>query len=338
MAPAIAPTAWQNAPPLAPASNTSGSAAVEAPPPSNFTGHYTTLPRPVADAVTVTHPGEPVLPPCPECLTPPTQSSRLFDNFSLFVGLDGSKEPLDLGINANFGYRVSVNWGLALLEQSGIGLQVGTAVNYSQNALRLQQFVDGTVDHWQSFTTVGVFQRTAGALRWGVVYDFRFDDYFDRTSAGQWRAQLGWQVNADNEFGVWATIRDHGDSALIGPIPVSVQPISQWNFFWRHIWANEIVTRLWVGLASEHSRFNLLLPPEPSVNHPFTFGADIFVPLTPTLSLFGEAHFITPNDTGTITATLGIAWYPGTTHETARSRFAPMLPLANNATFALDVW
>ncbi len=261
----------------------------------------------------------------------------MFENFSLFFGIDGSKEPVDLGINANLGYRAGFNWGVPLLEKAGVALQVGSALNYSQNSLRYLQFVDGTVDRWQSFTTVGLFQRADNGLRWGVVYDFRFDDSYDRTSTGQWRAQLGYAVTPESEFGVWATIRDHGDSASIGPFEFSVEPISQWNFYWRRIWPQEIVTRLWVGVASQHSRFNPLLPSEPSINHPFTFGGDVFVPLTESLALFGEAHFITPNDTGTLTATFGIALYPGTARGTARSRFAPLLPVANNATFALDV-
>jgi hypothetical protein len=94
---------------------------------------------------------------------------------------------------------------------------------------------------------------------------------------------------------------------------------------------------LWVGIASEHSRFNLLIPGQPQVNHPVTFGTDFFVPLSDNLAIFGEAHFITPNDTGTVTATLGVAVYPGSARGTARSRFAPLLPVANNTTFALDV-
>src|SRR5207253_6717814 len=106
--------------------------------------------------------------------------------------------------------------------------------------------------------------------------------------------------------------------------------------YWRHVWAGEIATRLWIGLASEHSRFSLLVPGQPQVNHPFTFGGDFFVPLSDHLALFGEAHFITPNDTGTISATLGVALYPGSARGTARSRFAPLFPVANNSSFALD--
>jgi hypothetical protein len=304
---------------------------------SPYAVSHTTLPRPIADAVSVDGAAQPLPVPNPDCENPVRPLSTWFENMSLFFGVDGSKEPADLGVNANFGYRFAFSWGLPVFEETGIGVQVGTAVNYSQNALRILPFIDGTVDRWQSFTTVGLFQRMTNGLRWGLVYDFRFDDYYDRYGAGQWRAQLGFEANANNEFGFWATIRDHGDGAAIGPLSFSVEPISQWNFYWRHVWTNEIVTRLWIGLASEHSRFDILLPGQPQVNHPFTFGGDFYVPLSDYLALFGEAHFITPNDTGTITATLGIALYPGSARGTARNRFAPLLPVANNTTFALDV-
>ncbi len=327
-----------------PITPTRGTAAVETGPASgdngsagSFTGSYTTLPRPVSDPVTVAPPGPQLISGTSDGSGATRAVNGLFDNLSFFAGLDGSKEPADLGVNANLGYRLAVNWGFPIFEEAGIGIQVGSAVNHSENAVRVLKFLDGTVERWQSFTTVGLFQRSQSGFRWGVVYDFRFDDYYDRTSAGQWRAQIGMETSPDNEFGVWATIRNHGDEASIGPYAFAVEPISQWNFYWRHIWTNEIVTRFWCGVASDHSRFNPLIPGQPQVNHPFTFGSDIYVPLTDHLAIFGEAHFITPNDSGTVTATLGFAWYPGSARGTARSRFAPLLPLANNTTFALDV-
>src|SRR5438552_82403 len=42
---------------------------------------------------------------------------RVFDNLSLFAGLNIAKEPADLGVNENFGYRFAVNWGLPLVER-----------------------------------------------------------------------------------------------------------------------------------------------------------------------------------------------------------------------------
>ena len=59
------------------------------------------------------------------------------------------------------------------MEQYGLGAQAGTALNYSQNAVRVLKLVDGVTDDLQSFTTIGLFQRSPVGVNWGVVFDFR---------------------------------------------------------------------------------------------------------------------------------------------------------------------
>jgi hypothetical protein len=273
-------------------------------------------------------------PPGPEC-----RPNRLLDNLSLFAGLDGSKGPEDLGVNANFGLRGGVNWGVPLLESIGLGAQVGTAINYSRTAVGVLPLVTGTHDRTQSFTTVGLFQRSNIGLNWGLGYDFLFEDYYKSLHFSQWRGQVGFDVTANDEVGVWGTLRDRGDSASLAGLDLALRPMDQANLFWRHVWGNGTATRIWVGMAEGHGRFILKFGQDnPSIHHPLVFGADVFVPLTQRLSLYGEANFVTPNDSGTVTATFGFAFYPGKTAEdAARSRFAPLLPVANNPTFAVDL-
>jgi hypothetical protein len=260
------------------------------------------------------------------------------DNLSLFVGLDGSKGPEDLGINANFGARGAVNWGYPLLENIGLGVQLGTAVNYARTAVRVLRSIDGTRERTQSFTTVGLFERTDFGLNCGLVYDFLYESYYRSLDLGQWRGQLGYDVGSNDEVGLWGTLEDHGDSAKVGGQAFHLLPILQGNLFWKHIWSNEAATRIWIGLAEEHGRFVLVAPGNSSVHHPIVFGADVYIPLSERLAIFGEANFITPNDTGTVTATFGFAFYPGGgVKQAGRSRFAPLLPVANNATFAVDL-
>jgi hypothetical protein len=267
-----------------------------------------------------------------------SQGTGLLDNFSAFLGLDGSKGPEDLGINANFGFRGAVNWGYPIVESYGLGVQLGTAINYSSTAVRVLRSVTGTTDRTQSFTTVGLFQRSGHGVNWGVGYDFLFEDYYEDFHLGQWRGQVGYDIGANDEVGVWGALRDRGASATVADFDLQLRPITQGNLFWRHVWSNETVSRVWVGVAEEHGRFLLVAPGNTPVHHPVVFGADVYVPLTACLALFGEANFITPNDTGTVTATFGFAFYPGATAKTAgRSRFAPLLPLSNNPTFAVDL-
>src|SRR5262249_44209568 len=85
--------------------------------------------------------------PCEESALTSQDSSAesgFLDNLSLFAGLDGSKSPQDLGINAHMGGRAAVNWGCPILEAIGLGFQVGTAVNYSDNAVAVLGEVNGT--------------------------------------------------------------------------------------------------------------------------------------------------------------------------------------------------
>lgn len=261
-----------------------------------------------------------------------------FDNLSVFGGLDGSKGPEDLGINANFGGRGAVNWGFPIFEAFGVGGQLGTAINYARTAVTVLETVDGTRERMQSFSTAGCFQRTARGLVWAFAYDFLYEDYYARMTMGQWRGQCGWAMNDNNEMGMWGTLGNWGDNAALGNFAFHMQPITQGNMYMKHIWRSEAVTTFWVGMAERHGRFVLLNPGAPSTPHPFVFGANIYVPLNNYLSLYGEANFITPNDTGTVTATLGFAFYPGGRAWTAaRNRFAPVLPVANNPTFAVDV-
>lgn len=114
-------------------------------------------------------------------------SGRLLDNLSFFGGLDGAKQPQDLGINANFGGRASVNFGVPIWERFGLGAQIGTASVWSDNAVHVVQPIEGTASRYQSFTTVGLFQRTDWGLVWGLGYDFLADatttDFFSANGA-----------------------------------------------------------------------------------------------------------------------------------------------------------
>jgi hypothetical protein len=64
----------------------------------------------------------------------------------------------------------------------------------------------------------------------------------------------------------------------------------------------------------------------------------VYIPLNGNWAIFGEANFITPNDSGTVTAFFGLVYYPaGGAGNAFRNRFAPMLPLANNPTLAVNL-
>jgi hypothetical protein len=155
---------------------------------------------------------------------------------------------------------------------------------------------------------------------------------------GQWRAQIGYELNPTNEIGVWGTLRDKGDSTIVNGQVMSLEAINQVNLFFKHVWPTGVTTRGWIGMAEQHGRFVLGGPTYAPTYHPFVFGAEVFVPLSEHWAIFGEANFITPNDSGTVTALLGLVFYPGGGAGSApRNRFAPLLPVANNPTFSVNL-
>jgi hypothetical protein len=271
--------------------------------------------------------------------TGPAQAAdRLFDTLSVFAGIDGSKTPQDLGINANFGGRVAVNWGLPLWRELGLGAQIGTAVNYARTAVSVLEEVGGPGDRTSVFTTVALFERLACGLKGGIGYDFLDEDYYNHIDVGQWRCVLGYDLGPRDELGVWATKGDRGHEAFFDHLDLHLRPVTEGNLYYRHTWPGGVRTGFWLGVAEEHGRFVLVFPGRPNIHHPVVFGADLHVPLSERLALFGEANFITPNDTGTVDATLGVAYFFGPHGGTAsRPCFAPLLPVANNATFTLDL-
>ena len=57
---------------------------------------------------------------------------------------------------------VSTLTGAPLLPAWGIGVQIGTAVDLTDNAVQVFERVEGNTDRVQEYTTVGIFQRIGG--------------------------------------------------------------------------------------------------------------------------------------------------------------------------------
>jgi len=265
-------------------------------------------------------------------------SNDFYDGLTLFGGLDGSKQPQDLGVNANMGGRVAANWGHALLDDWGLGIQLGTGFNFSDNAVQVLDRLDINSHRNQLFATAGLFQRSGWGLNWNIVHDFLWESYYNNFQLGQWRGRVGYEVGDTDEFGVWGTLADSGDSGSVSGIPIQVAAISQVNAFWRHKWGSSAWTTFWLGSASHHSRFVLGLPDLPPVNHALVYGAEIQFPLNDWLAIYGQANFITPPSSGTVDAYLGFSIYPGGgALHASQKRYSPLLDTASNTSFAVDM-
>jgi hypothetical protein len=264
---------------------------------------------------------------------------KLFDELSLLAAIDGTKQPQEFGVNAHVGGQGSMNWGLPLLPDWGVGLQVGTGVTATANAVRVYELLGESTGRTQSYTTLGLFQRTDSGYAWGFVHDFLAEDYYDEFSLSQWRIRGSRVIDDANEIGVTAMLRSRGDSGVFGNATVvQLDPIDQAHVYWRKYWSTSAQTTFWLGLAEGHGENNAVTGPSPAKDEQFLFGADVLMPLSASLALYGETNMIMPTDTGTVDAFLGIQWYPtGRAFCARRGTFSPLMSLASPVSFAVDL-
>ncbi len=279
---------------------------------------------------------EPLAPMHPR---PADVEPSIFDEFTFFGGIDGSKQPQDFGVNANLGIQSQFNWGLPISRRLGLGLQLGSAIVMSENAVRVYELLGEATDRDQWFTTLGIFQRTESGWSWALAYDFLREKSFDTASLGQWRARVAYDLNETNQVGVTGQFDDRDDQAIFGAAtPVRLKPITQGSFFWRHIWESSTQTTCWLGMAEGHGENNAVTGPSPAKDNVFVFGADILAPLNPNWAIYGETNLMSPADTGTVDAFLGLMWYPNCGAYRARQgQFAPVLPTAAPTSFSVDL-
>jgi hypothetical protein len=269
--------------------------------------------------------------------TASAQQPSLLDNLSLFVGPDGSKQPQDLGINANMGIRFSGNLGFPVVEDLGIGAQVGAACNLSDGAVHVLDQIEGTKNRQQTYVTLGAFSRTH-RVTWALAYDLLFERYYDNFTVAQLRGEVGYKVTSADEVGAWFTIGTSGADAHMAGTPVRLDAISMLNGDWRRTWESGARTTLWAGVGGGHEELVWVIPGSTRLDHVFVYGADLQFPLNRRLDITGAANFVTPTATGTVDAFLGVTFYPG--HDgsaSAHGRFAPPMMVANNPTFAVNL-
>lgn len=260
------------------------------------------------------------------------------DTLSLFLGYEGSKQPQDFGINAHFGGRSAVNFGMPMIEETGLGLQIGTALNATANAVQVMERTEGSASRTQSFTTLGCFQRTESGWRWAASYDFLYQEYYDDFSLDQWRGLVGYQLSEASEVGVKTSLRGNDDSGDYNGGLVTLRAINQGSLYYKHTYTNLVQLGCWCGIAEGHSEANWALGDLAESDTAFVYGTDLFVPLNDFCAIFGEANFITPADTGTVDAYLGIELYCwGGAKQSRLNRYSPVLPVAGNTSFSVDL-
>ncbi len=266
----------------------------------------------------------------------PTAPSWL-ENVDVFFGLDGSKQPQDLGINANMGVRFAANAGFPLMKRLNLGAQFGVAMNLSDAAVHVLDQIEGTSRRTQTFMTAGLFQQATSRINWALGYDFLHQTYFDTFKLGQLRGQAGYAVKPTDEVGAWFTKAVKNDRGIMSDTPVQLDPISQFNVYLKHTWPTLARTTVWAGVASGHHNVVFLLPDNSRDHSVLVYGAKLELPLSDRFSVTGSGNFLTPAATGTVDAYLGVTYFPGRRTLGGRGRFAPPTTVANNPEFPVDL-
>ena len=259
------------------------------------------------------------------------------EQLSFLVALDGAKQPQDFGVNADLGVRLRSQYAAPLAEDYGLGYQVGTAVTFTDNAVRVFELLGEDTTRFQSYLTLGLFQRV-GDWGWGGVFDYLYQDGFDKTSLGQFRGRVTYNATDNTQLGASIRLRAFDDTAQFLNQEVTLRSINQGSLFLRHFYETGVQLTLWAGLVEENGESNAAFGPAPPRNDSLVIGADFLAPLNNSLALFGETNLITPSDTGTVDAYFGMIWYPFANAKTAhRKRFAPIFNVAAPTSFSVDL-
>ena len=274
----------------------------------------------------------------PDWLRPPAAAGGWADTLTLFTGISGSKQPQDLGVNAHFGGRLAANYGFALIDRANLGAQVGVAGTYQDDAVRVFEALGGDSDRGQLFTTAGLFQKHE-LWNWSVVYDVLYQDQWDRSTLSQFRGRVGLNVTDRDELGVWGAKHDRVADAYFAPAATDVRlkAVSQASLFWRHQYESGAYTTLWGGVSEGHEEMTLVLTDDNHLSTAPVFGADFRAPLSDFCSLYGEANFVLPADTGSVDSFLGVEFHPSGAAKRFRDlKYAPILRPAGAPTFTVD--
>lgn len=268
---------------------------------------------------------------------------RWVRNISLFGGVHAFKGPADFGRNGNFGIHEGIDWGGALGDPWGMGMQLGFQAAQSNFQGDQTDWIYANDSRNQIFVTAGLFRRNLfGGLQGGVAFDYMHDKYYYSADLKQVRMELAAVWPGWREIGFWGAVgvgrdivsHDHQEVvyddqfAIIfhQPEQYTLEPMSQLNFFYRQYFRRGGEGRVWVGLTNHND---------------FVFGGESWIPLGTHWALEGNFNFLVPNEAaaaGQAEESWGlnvqVVWYPGYSARASRNNpFRPLFRTADNAVF-----
>lgn len=259
-----------------------------------------------------------------------------------------------LGIpsQASTGLVTGANVGVPIpkLDDFGWGLQLGASYGAYNLDGHLPLNDSASEVQQQIFITMGVFRRAfeGAPVSAGLAYDWQVNDSYGPWGTtpflGQWRAQIGYTLNACNEIGVWGTYRDRFDWQTLDFRRESTffsRPISQINLFWHHNFESGADSWLWWGVPEREDLSGGGRLGE------YTVGATLNVPLTKSMAVYATGQYMRPtadasngaSNDNAYTIGFGLTFTPGACSRNRNVNgkcWMPYLPVANNGSFLVD--
>jgi hypothetical protein len=269
-------------------------------------------------------------------------TATFFYGGALLGAVDGWKGRIDDENNNNFGGRIGGNFGVTFMEDFGLQLG-GSYGGYDFHGRGERQRQAG---EQQVFITGGAFKRFRRCLDslwdrfcFGAVYDLMIADNLgeqaDGLTIGQIRGRAGLAFNECTEFGVFGSIGIENETLTFAER--RVRSLDQIAIYWRRVWDYGADTMLYFGFAEDPGEV--------------LFGLAGECPLNDGIALFGNFHYILPSTQGGDfplnsyteefwNVSVGLTFYWGTRAPRAHiagDRWMPLIPLADNGSFALEV-
>lgn len=278
-------------------------------------------------------------PDCPGCGRPWCPVFRwrwllgaLLREAAIGIGPQAFKNPLDQGLNGNFGFHEMVNFSGPLPYHPEFGWQVGA--NFVQSNFLGDQ-VTGQVgsSRNQTFLTAGLFHRPCGnrGLQFGVVFDYLQDLYYVDVRVNQLRAELSYVTWCGHELGFWGAFNTKSDTQTINQVPQEVTTTDIYTGFYRCNMPNGSYGRIWGGGTGTGDGI---------------LGGDCRVVLSNRFDLVGMFNYLIPEEGKAQRGfaqeawglSMNVVWYP------FRSRcgqhngpYRALFPVADNGVMMLDL-
>lgn len=271
------------------------------------------------------------------------------------VGLDTFRGIADQG-TSNLGLLHSVNVGIPILDEFGLGFQVGGSYGVYDWSGRPTPAgpgpgtgVNNSQSQQQGFMTLGFYrQGTADRpLTFGLVYDFMFNSNFgafaDEPRLGQWRALAAYAFSDSDEVGVWGAWSER--RAQQGGIPPNqYRIVSQVNLFWHHKFAqSQSDSWIYIGVPE---RTRLDGTQNGSLGE-FVAGGSLLVPMSDRTSVYIDTTYMKASadagvpgfqeDSYHLGAGLVFTWGgQNRGYGFTDQRWRPVMPIANNGSMLVD--